>query len=102
VVRDLANGEETSHVRLMSHLNVVAHSFAASKLTSERIRVDASQSETIRDARSSRAMCWVEVASMELAPYNLLTRFALQKVHSAIYAHFILDSVLAGNRVSLR
>jgi len=47
-------------------------------------------------------MCWVEVASMELAPYNLLTRFALQKVHSAIYAHFILDSVLAGNRVSLR
>jgi hypothetical protein len=39
---------------------------------------------------------------MELAPYNLLTRFALQKVSGAVYAHFILDSVLTGNRVSSR
>jgi len=102
VVRDLANGEENIARATDESPRIVAHSFAASKLASERIRVDANQSETIRDARSSRAMCWVEVASMELAPYNLLTRFALQKVHSAIYAHFILDSVLAGNRVSLR
>jgi hypothetical protein len=42
------------------------------------------------------------VVGVELTPYNLLTAFALQKVRSAIYAHFILDSVLAGNRVSSR
>src|SRR5215470_4813734 len=91
-----ATAREASQVRLISQLGVVAlhlQHLICSIEADSRTCPCCLQSATIRDARCP-AMCWIEVASKEPAPYRLLTTSRCNKVRSVIYAHFILDSLL--------